>query len=279
LAKKIIIKGVGTFMAKKYSADGKGVEVITLGTMQDLKIDFNVELEDIFGGDGLFAIDTLVKSKSIEISATDAKFDLDAVRLMMGSNVQEQVNSYVWVLGEQGVTVTAALNPAAATPINIAKVVPTYATTIYGDGNFSVRLKDSNTLLTKVAYDGSTAPAIGEFQIETTTNAIILNEANSGKEIVLNYQRQEVVDLVDLIVDEVPFPVHIIHHGSFLQKDGTYQGVETELYMCRAKGSFSIDTARTTASTTSVQLQVLDPERADGKLGSIKRYDSGYTRS
>lgn len=76
-----------------------------------------MELEDIFGGDGLFAIDVLVKSKSIEVSATDAKFDLDAIQLMMGSTVQEQVKSYVWVLNEQstvaaGVSILALLKPS-----------------------------------------------------------------------------------------------------------------------------------------------------------------------
>ncbi|WKL02755.1 hypothetical protein Q0F98_02310 [Paenibacillus amylolyticus] len=56
-------------MAKRLPADPMGaIEVVTLGTLQDLKIDLNVELEDIFGGDGLFAIDVLVKSKSIEVS-------------------------------------------------------------------------------------------------------------------------------------------------------------------------------------------------------------------
>jgi hypothetical protein len=80
--------------------------------------------------------------------------------------------------------------------------------------------------------------------------------------------------VVDILVDEVPFPVHVIHHGSFLQKDGTFAGLETELYSCQAKGAFSIDAQRASASATNVQLQILDPERADGKLGSIKRYSS-----
>ena len=37
----MIIKGVGTFMAKRLKEDG-GVEVITLGTLQNLRIDMNV---------------------------------------------------------------------------------------------------------------------------------------------------------------------------------------------------------------------------------------------
>lgn len=269
MAKKMIIKGVGTFMAKRLPTDPLGdVEVITLGTLQDLKIDLNVELEDVFGGDGLFAIDVLVKSKSIEVSATDAKFDLDAIQLMMGSTVQEQVNSFVWVLNEQEAASTGAFNAG------FAEVTPNFASTVYGaDGEITVRLKDSNKLLKKKASLGST-PALeaGEFYFDVANGVVVLNAAHVGKDVVMNYKRAEVVDMVDLLVDEVPFPISVVHHGTFQQKDGTFAGVETELYMCRAKGTFSINAQRAAASASSISLQILDPERADGKLGSIKRF-------
>lgn len=267
MGKKMIVKGVGTFMAKRAKKDGKGLEVLTLGTLQDLKIDLNVELEDIFGGDGMFAIDTLVKSKSIEITATDAKFDLAALELMMGSRVDEQVSDYVWVLNEQG-TAVAGTTGAEYTPV-FGGVSAT--NTIYNDGNFSVRLKDDNTLFTKV----SGAPVgAKEFSYDTATGLLMFNASVSGHDLVVNYQREEKVDVVSILSDEVPFPVHIIHHGSFLQKDGTYGGLETELYQAIAKGTFSIDAQRAAASASAIQLQVLDPERPDGKLGSIKRYSS-----
>lgn len=267
MAKKMIIKGVGSFMAKRAKKDGTGVEVISLGSLQDLKIDLNVELEDIFGGDGLFAIDTLVKSKSIEITATDAKFDLDAIQLMMGSTVEENSDSYVWVLGEQGTVVTAGA---------VTSYIPAFGgapgtSSIFGDGNFAVRLKDDNTLLTKV----TTAPSDAtEFQFDAATGALVFDSTLANADIVINYQREETVDLVSILAEEVPFPVHVIHHGSFLQKDGTFGGIETELFQARAKGSLSIDAQRASASSSSIQLQVLDPERTDGKLGTIKRYDS-----
>ncbi|WMT39296.1 hypothetical protein RE628_17745 [Paenibacillus sp. D2_2] len=271
MAKKMIIKGVGTFMAKRLPTDPLGaVEVITLGTLQDLKIDLNVELEDIFGGDGLFAIDVLVKSKSIEVSATDAKFDLDAIQLMMGSTVQEQVDSFVWVLNE--------LESASAGTHNngFAEVAPKFASTIFEkDGELAVRLKDANKLLKKLP--GSAVPATirpDEFYFDNTNGVIVLNVVHEGKDIVMNYKREEVVDMVDLLVDEVPFPISVVHHGTFQQKDGTFAGVETELYMCRAKGTFSINAQRASASASQITLQILDPERADGKLGSIKRFSA-----
>lgn len=277
MAKKMIIKGVGTFMAKRASKDGKGIEVITLGTLQNLKIDMNVELEDVFGGDGLFAIDTLVKSKSIEISATDAKFDLDAMQLMLGSRVQEGINDYVWVLGEQSTIAAATVNGKPG-----AQVIPEYGgkltntedpNTIYDEGNFTVRLKSSNKVMTRIS-NAANLKYTSEYVYDVNNGRLIFHPSMVGQDVVFSYQRKQKVDVVDIIADEVPFPVHVIHHGSFLQKDGTYAGIETEIYQARAKGQLSIDAQRTAATAASIQLQVLDPERADGKIGSVKRYSS-----
>ncbi|MGG4492741.1 hypothetical protein [Brevibacillus reuszeri] len=279
MSKKMIIKGVGQFLAKRASKDGNGLEVITLGNMQDLKINLNVEMEDIFGGDGLFAIDTLVKSKSIEITATDAKFDLSALQLMMGASLQEQKQDYVYVLGEQKLLTSGSLDrKTPGTDVAVCDV--DYGDTLYNGGNFAVRLKDSNRLLKQVALSNSTAPKADEFMVETytegskTATRLILSSSALNEDVVFNYQRIETVDVVDILIDEVPFPVHVVHHGSFLQKDGTYAGIETELFSCIAKGSFTIDAARSTASTSAISLSVIDPERADGKLGSVKRFVS-----
>lgn len=265
MAKKMIIKGVGQMLAKRYSPTGNGVEVVRLGTLQNLRIDLDTQIEDIFGGDGLFPIDTLVTGKNISISATDAKFDLANVALMMGSTVQEQQDTYLWVLGEEQ---TVSDNAGAGA------VTPNFADTVYGDGNFSVTLKDDNKVLTQIPYDGTNAPKADEFMWDATNKKIIVNSAHVGKAVVLSYQRVDVVDMVDLLVDEVPFPVQVIHHGSFLQKDGTYRGIETELYSCMARGTFTIDAQRVTASASTVELQIIDPERADGKLGTIKLFSS-----
>ncbi|WP_429845197.1 hypothetical protein [Brevibacillus sp. FIR094] len=279
MSKKMIIKGVGQFLAKRASKDGNGVEVITLGNMQDLKIDMNVEMEDIFGGDGLFAIDTLVKSKSIEITATDAKFDLAALELMMGSKLQEQKSDYVYVLGEQKAIKAGSLDRSASTgDAGVCEV--DFGGTLFNGGGFAVRLKNSNRLLKQVSLSTSAAPKADEFMVDTFKAGsedkarLIFSPTLLNEDVVFNYQRTETVDVVDILMDEVPFPVHVVHHGSFLQKDGTYAGIETELFSCMAKGSFSIDAARSTASTSAISLSVIDPERADGKLGSVKRFVS-----
>lgn len=259
MGKKMIIKGVGTMLAKRVTEDG--TEVITLGTLQDLRISFNVEIEDIFGGDSLFPIDNFVKSKSIEITATDAKFDLNALQLMLGSNVREDVDDTLWVLNEMH------------TVPESGKVKLNFATSLAPNPEISVRVRDTNKLLIEVPYSTTETPTAGTFMV-SPSGELIFDVSLAGSDVIVNYKRTAKVDIADILADEVPFPVRVIHHGSFLQKDGTYRGIETELYACRARGTFTINAQRATASASEISLIVIDPERPDGKLGTVKMYSA-----
>jgi hypothetical protein len=356
LMKKMIIKGVGSFLAKRWNAALNGFEILTLGTLQSLKITFNVEIDDIFGGDGIFAIDTLIKSKSIEVTATDAKFDLNALTLMMGdgeAGSTKDSDKYTWAQNEQviiggesrevskvtvietpseagsctltfgSVVGTIALNGseteqtmatkiaansnllaaydisvnsdvitftcktvgntaspvfAAGTATGAAVIAETIvggqgttktATTLYvpfSTPDFSIRNKDTNALMTLVGSN----PTAGQYSV--SGSVVTFGDAD-GTVVIMNYKKADAsVEVYAVLSDAFPFSVHVIHNGAFLQKDNSKAGVETELYMCRAKGAFTIDATRATASASEIALTVLDPERSDRRLGTVKRF-------
>src|SRR5690606_8671172 len=106
----------------------------------------------------------------------------------------------------------------------------------------------------------------------TINNKIIFNEFLVGEDIYVNYKRPGVVDVLDIGSNDFPLTVQIVHDGLFEQKDGSIQGYQTELFACRVKSNFTIDAARQQAATHAVTLTVIDPERPDGRLGTIKRY-------
>lgn len=270
--RKMVIKGVGAFLAKRYNRDLNGEEVITLGRLQDLNITLNTELEDIFGGDALFAFDTLVTEKSIEITATDAEFDLDTVRLMLGdSGDVSDDDKFINILNERARS-KAGMNGTAT----VGVMVPRYSDSLFKgekDCQVSLRRNDSNLLLKQVDFIEDAVPDENEFMVDFDNKQVIVSEDKIGMSFVMNYRKAEdSVDVYSILVDEVPFNVHVIHTGVFLQKDNTRAGVETELYQCRASGEFTIGAERNTASTSTITLRVLDPERDDGRLGTIKRF-------
>lgn len=259
--KKMIIKGSGNMTAVN-PLNNK--EILTLGKLQDLRITFTTEIDDIFGGDSLYPIDTLVRSKSIEISATNAKFDLNQMKLMLGNSCGVNANgnddNYIHVLDEFHIV------PATgATEVTLDNA----AGDLF-DTNFHVRCDDDNMPISL----GD--PLTEDYEYSLVDNVLTFSAAMAGKKVYINYRINETMDensMYAVLKDEVPFNVSIVHQGSFRQKDNTLQGIETEIYSCRARGSFTIDAARTTASTSAIELTIVDPERPDGRLGTVKRFE------
>ena len=261
--KKMILNGVGKILAKRICPDGEK-ELMVLGTLQDLRIDMSVEMEDVFGGDSMFAIDTIVTSKAISITGTDAKFDLNAISLMMGSAI-ENGEGNAWVLDEQHVV---QADKTFVLKHEVSDLTMPYE--LAPENSVTMRLESNNRVINKDDYTIETA--LGKPTV-TIDNAAV----KVGDSIGVNYQRKIAdMSMANILGDEVPFPVHVIHQGSFHQKDGTKQAIETELYACRARGTFSINAQRATASTSAIELQVIDPERPDGRIGSVKRYEDGF---
>lgn len=340
----MIIKGAGKFMAKIPGCD----ELITLGHMTNMRLDIQLDMVDVEGGDTTAPIDTLLRKKVIDITAEDAKFDLNLVRLVLGAKLREGVSglpyelkneSLLAVAGTVGVEATVSnpiLTGATAPKVkvfnnNLGAFVPDAEISVAGStvtvtggasagdtllvyypvsasaidpdgfvwvleekhdiaGNLitlknplfggalgsttsrtehvSVRLTKANKLLKKVAG----TPAEGEYSINAATGELTFNPYLDGDQVYVNYKRPEVVDVMAIGAKDFPLTVSVVHDGMFEQKDGSIQGFQIELYACRVKSNFTLDAARQTAATHSVTLTVIDPERSDERLGSMKRY-------
>lgn len=71
---------------------------------------------------------------------------------------------------------------------------------------------------------------------------------------------------------DLPIAVKIIHQGNFKQKDDTWHGIETEIKLAKASGTFTLDYARATASAPVITLNMLDPEDGTCRLWTMKRF-------
>ncbi|MGG3797721.1 hypothetical protein ABET39_01150 [Metabacillus fastidiosus] len=313
-----------------------------------MRLDIQLEMVDIEGGDTSVPIDTLLRKKVIDITAEDAKFDLNLVRLVLGAKLREgvsglpydMVNESVNVVNNAGTFTVTVSNPilvggsapkvqvyvpstgvfvpdanitvsgstitmstGVAAGDTVIVYYPVASSAIDPDGfvwvleekhdikgglltlknplfggalgsatskteHVSVRLTKENKLLKKVTG----TPAEDEYVIDPATGEITFNSHLEGDQVYVNYKRPEVVDVMAIGAKDFPLTVSVVHDGQFDQKDGSIQGYQTELYACRVKSNFTLDAARQTAATHSVTLTVIDPERSDERLGSIKRY-------
>lgn len=345
--KKMIIKGAGKFMAKLPDCD----ELITLGTLNNMRLDIQMDMVDIEGGDSTVPIDTLLRKKMIDITAEDAKFDLNMVRLVLGAKLREGVGQtyatptedialnnatkVVETADSFTITLTSAYSNKDAVSVfkttisdankltgltftseadevvipkgtltNTDSVKVVYSTLVTNTGadadayiwileekhdvdsnatieikyptllkdkaSVSVRLINENKLLKQITTG---VPKEYEYKVDDSTGIITFNSAMTDKLVYVNYKKKEVVDILELKSKDFPLTVHVVHDGFFEQKDGKLQGIQTELYKCRVKSNFTIDAQRQNASTHSVTLTVIDADRADDKLGTIKRYE------
>jgi hypothetical protein len=174
--------------------------------------------------------------------------------LVTGSKVESATGSdgYIHVIdklfdvvgGEVDLGVKTAIKGAAATLVASDFIVIDAATN--EPATFTLDVADANAIL--AVTGGTTQVSVTYKKVDTE------------------------ISMAAILKCDVPFYVSIVHQGKFLQKDGKVGGVETELYKCRAKGTFSIDTSRNTASTNVLNLEVVDPERSDNRLGVVKRF-------
>ncbi|MBJ8205948.1 hypothetical protein JDS91_32790, partial [Bacillus cereus] len=97
------------FMAKIPGCD----ELITLGHMANMRLDVQLDMVDIEGGDSSAPIDTLLRKKVIDITAEDAKFDLNMVRLVLGAKLREGVSGLAYELKNETVTIAGDTEPVS----------------------------------------------------------------------------------------------------------------------------------------------------------------------
>lgn len=340
--KKMIIKGAGKFMAKIPGCD----ELLTIGHMNNMRLDIQLDMQDIEGGDSSVPLDTLLRKKTIDITAESAHFDLNMVRLVLGSKLREGVTGATYkmvsetvivgtggaiTLSQQsiaspaptvrkdtanGTLVVATHNVGANTlavsagavdgdtvfvsyavatladpdgfvwvleekhSVKGGKLTLGFGSTLFEDDgsktkHISVRTLKENKLLRQVA--STATPTEHEYKVDSVSGDITFNAHMENTDVYVNYKRSEVVDVMDISTKDFPLTVAIVHDGMFEQKDGSIQGYQTELYACRVKSNFTLDAQRQQASTHSVTLTVIDPERVDQKLGTMKRYEVANT--
>lgn len=266
--RSIIINGVGSILTT-----GAGGKLAPIGSLQSLRLDFTVTEDPVYGGDGLFPIDYVTRDKNVAITATNAKFDLNILRLATGATVGEAASedSYTWVLNKIGTVKKVGTSPDFR-----------YVVDIFADGTpFSSPEYTVMDMATGDALEEDSAVAEGKFIVtekEDEDEIVIERELEfdasmEGKRVMYSFKKvTQNISIAEGQKSDIPVPIKIIHQGNFKQKDDTWQGIETEIKLAKASGTFTIDYARATASAPSLSLNMLDPEDGTCRLWTMKRF-------
>jgi len=158
--KAFIVKGVGKLRIRKYDAPTATRRVYNLATMTEMGVTMTTEINDIFGGDGLYNIDDIAVSKGIDIRAMNTKFDLSMLRLMLGESGPAYASDYYRSVVDEYQLIGGSSN-------EVAELVITADAT--GSGNLTINLggtdyfvgvtlgDDQIDVATKIATDATLA--------------------------------------------------------------------------------------------------------------------------
>ncbi len=253
--KPFVIHGAGYGVIKSVADDSV---LLRFDKNTDLRFSLELADQDVWGGDGLMPFENFATEFRGSVTLTNARFSLDMLKALPGVTVTKNQSNPVWQF-EEGYFVPTA-SPYTVTLQHAATMVA---------NSDIVRYADTLEPLTRVTV----APAAaGEYQISSGT--LTFHASDAGKGILVDYQYTvTATDQAVVKVDPNVPPVKIIHTGRYLRtSDGTYAGLQTEIYCAKFQGAFEITQGRATASTHAMTFKVLDPNRPDKLLMKFTQF-------
>jgi len=261
--RSIIVNGVGTLFTKNADND----KLAPLGTLQSIKFDFTVSKEPVYGGDGLYPLDHVIKDKAVVVTAVNTKFDLNTLRVATGAEISVATgdDAYTWVLNKMGTVVKVGDDP-----FTYEVDISDNGTVFADDPAISILSMETGAALEEKETG---TPDSGKFYYDSTGKTFEFNADMEGKNVMYSYKITATnVALAEGLQISLPVPVTIIHQGAFKQKNNVWQGIETEIKLATANGTFTIDYARATASASNLALDMIDPEDGTCRLWTMKRF-------
>ena len=238
--------------------------VLSLSHLQDMTLELTSTMENIYGGEGNFALYSYNTEKGLKVNFTNASWNLDILNLTQGVTSNENTS----VFTEEKVTVGTASGTGLPGIGGIktshhGDVDFTAPIMIYASDNTVVFAYDGEKITNGTATLGTGASASYDVKLPTSYSGTTLTA-------VYNYTLKP-TDKINgisssLYTTGVPGFV-TIHHRSkpMKQKDGRIIRLFTTIYRARCDGNLTINLKHKNAFAPELAFEVIDPERADGK--------------
>ena len=108
-------------------------------------------------------------------------------------------------------------------------------------------------------------------QYTVASGVITFSAADAAKLISIDYAWTTSASVaectvVDILTNCLRGFLRGVWRVNFRSSDGSMRGLEMDIFKCKYTGDYTLDITRTDASKPSMKFDVMDPERADGKV-------------
>ena len=224
---------------------GKGVfetvcgKVLECSTAQSMKLNVTTSSEDVYAGDSLFPTYTYITQKEGTIEIQNADFKLSQLELSQCTNTTSTGNkrSYRVLITSESSKLTADDKPVAGVEV-IAMIAP--------DGT---KVKTATTAAEDVVSVSDTgAVAFGDNLVKQEGEYVVYFKADSETSVSAEMLKNAMPDVASF-------------NWMFTTEDSAGNKYQIDLYArrVRSNGEFSIETARDSASTPTLTVNILDP--------------------
>ena len=230
---------------ENFFVEGSGKAVITgengklsLIHLQDMQLDLSSKMEDIFGGEGNFALFSYMTEKGAKATFTNASMSLEAFNLTQGTTQDKEATLFAdetVKVGENGELPVAHADKA-----------------------------DKSTFIVSDA-DGNV--------VECVDGKVT---GHAGEKLNVFYTYTATVGAVgsSVLTTSVPGYVAIYHRSKPLkQKNGRVIRILTTIFKARSDGSLKLDFKHKNAYAPELVFNAVDPEREDKKFMSFTIQD------
>lgn len=229
--KPVLLHGIGKGIL--ITVSGK---VLVFKTSQSMKLNVTASTDDVYGGDGLFPLYTYLTQKEGTIEIQDADFKLS--QLAAAQQITYETTSQKRLMNKIVTKTDTSLGD------DLAGVALVKCVGENGEPSTDVTVSDTG------AITFSTSAGTGEYDLWYT-----VTETNAVTAEMLKNEMPEVAELYWKFTTEA--------------QDGTKFQVDIHAPRVRSNGEFNIETARDSASTPTLTLNILDPGDDTENFASI----------
>lgn len=232
--KPVLLHGIGSGILKTVSG-----KVLEFKTSQSMKLNVTASTEDVYGGDGLFPLYTYLTQKEGSIEIQDADFKLSqlagAQQVEYYSTNQKRLHN-VLVKGSD-----TTLPGGTYSGVEVVSIVA----------------PNGDDVADKVTID-----ATGAITVDTSYTM-------DGEYSVWFKADETTAVTAEMLKNAMPEVAELNWKFTTESQDGEKYQIDIHARRVRSNGEFNIETARDSASTPTLTLNILDPGTEEDDFASI----------